>query len=356
MPTRIILHIDLDAFFAAVEEREHPEYRGKPLIVGAGPIEGLKRGVVSTANYEARKFGIHSAMPISIAHKKCLNGIFIPANHELYEKVSQSIMSRLKKYADKTEQYSIDEMFLDLTDRANNFKEAEEIALKIKTEIKDYEKLTCSVGIGPNKLVAKIASDFKKPDGLTIVKPEEVQDFLGPLSPRKIGGVGPKTDARLKELGFDTIEKLRTANREQLIKELGSFGNELYDLCRGIDNSPVEESTEIKSRSRNHTFQEDTKEKELLMKTLAIMASEIENELKKEKLWFKTVTVRCRYSDFDTHIKSRTIKMQAKDAETMLKVAEELLDEFLKDERKIRQIGLHISNLSEKGAEQKTLV
>ena len=353
---RIILHIDLDAFFAAVEEREHPEYKGKPLIVGAGPIEGLKRGVVATANYEARKFGIHSAMPISIAHKKCPQGIFIPANHELYEKVSQSIMRRLKKYADKTEQYSIDEMFLDVSDRAKNFKEAEEIAKKIKDELKKEDRLTGSVGISINKLVAKIASDFQKPDGLTIIKPEKVQEFLDPMSPRKLIGIGPKTEARLKEMGYDTIKKLQAASRELLAKEFGVFGNDIYNMARGIDESPVEEYTEIKSHNRNYTFQEDTKEKELLMKTLAIMASEIENELKKEKKFYKTVTVRCRYSNFDTHIKSKTIKLPANDSETMMKVAEELLDQFLQDERKIRQIGLRVSNFTEKKSEQKTLV
>ncbi|HIJ98403.1 TPA: DNA polymerase IV [archaeon] len=352
---RIIMHIDLDAFFASVEEREHPEYRGKPLIVGAGPIEGLKRGVVSTANYEARKFGIHSAMPISIAHKKCPEGIFIPANHELYEKVSQSIMLRLKKYADKTEQYSIDEMFLDVSDKTKNFKQAEEIAKKIKNEIKENEQLTCSIGISSNKLVAKIASDFKKPAGLTIVPQNKIQEFLDPLSPRKLIGVGPKTETRLKDMGIETIKKLRAASKEKLVDAFGVHGEEMYSMARGIDNSPVEEYTEIKSHNRNYTFQEDTKEKELLMKTLAIMASEIENELKKEKMFYKTITVRCRYSNFDTHIKSKTIKLPVSDTETMLKVAEELLDEFLKDERKIRQIGLRVSNLTNKKIEQQKL-
>ncbi len=350
------MHIDLDAFFASVEEREHPEYKGKPLIVGMGPIETLKRGVVSTCNYEARKFGIHSAMPISIAHKKCPNGIFIPANHELYEKVSQSVMLRLKKYADKTEQYSIDEMFLDLSNRAKNFKDAEETALKIKKELKEKEQLSSSVGISVNKLVAKIASDFKKPDGLTIIPENKVQEFLDPMSPRKLIGIGPKTEARLKEMGFETIKQLRAASRELLAKEFGVFGTDIYEMARGIDESPVEEYTEIKSHNRNYTFQEDTKEKELLMKTLETMASEIQNELKKEKMFYKTVTVRCRYENFDTHIKSKTIKMPANDSETMLKIAEELLGEFLKDERKIRQIGLRVSNLTEKKSKQKTLL
>lgn len=353
---RIILHIDLDAFFAAVEGRFHPEYMGKPVIVGADPKAGKGRGVVSTANYEARKFGIHSAMPISIAYRKCPNAIFVPVNFDLYEKISESVMLRLKKYADKTEQYSIDEMFLDLTGKAKDFKGAEEIAGKIKAELLQYEKLGCSIGISANKLIAKIASDFKKPSGLTIVLPEKIQEFLDPLSPRKIPGVGPKTEEHLKELGIDTIQKLRNVSRELLAKEFGSFGNDLYNLARGIDESPVEEETEIKSHSRNYTFEQDTKEKELLMKTLAIMASEIESELKNEKLFYKTVTVRCRYSDFDTHIKSRTIKFPENDAETMMKIAEELLDEFLKDPRLIRQIGLRVSNLASKAVEQQKLI
>ncbi len=353
---RIIIHIDLDAFFAAVEEREHPEYRGKPLIVGMGPISGFKRGVVSTANYEARKYGIHSAMPISIAHRKCPDGIFVPVNHELYERVSQSVMLRLKKYAGITEQYSIDEMFLDISDKAKNFKEAENLAKKIKEELKKYEKLTCSIGISSNKLVAKIASDFQKPDGLTIVPPNKIQEFLDPMSPRKLIGVGPKTEARLKEMGIETIKQLRATSYKLLANTFGTHGEDMYNMARGIDNSEVEEYTEIKSHNRNYTFQEDTREKELLMKTLSIMASEIENELKIEKIFCKTITVRCRYSDFDTHIKSNTIKFPVNDAATLLKVAEELLNEFLKDKRKIRQIGLRVSNLTEKKTEQKKLI
>ena len=176
------------------------------------------------------------------------------------------------------------------------------------------------------------------------------------MSPRKIIGIGPKTEARLKEMGYDTIEKLRAASRELLIKEFGVFGGEIYNLCRGIDESPVEEETEIKSHNRNHTFEEDTKNRELLMKTLEIMASEIGNELKKEKMSYKTITVRCRYSNFDTHIKSKTIKLPANDEKTMIEVAEPLLDEFLKDERKIRQIGLRVSNFVEGKSKQKKLI
>lgn len=172
---RIVFHVDMDHFFTAVEEREHPDYKGKPIVVGADPKEGKERGVVSTCNYEAREFGIRSGMPISRAWKRCPTAIYLPVNHQLYRKVSDEIMNALRKHADKFEHWGLDEAFLDVTSRAKNYEEAEDLARKIKHKILEKEKLACLIGIGPNKLVAKIASDFQKPDGLTIVREDEVQ-------------------------------------------------------------------------------------------------------------------------------------------------------------------------------------
>src|SRR5512137_643764 len=196
---RVILHIDLDAFFPSVEAREHPEYKGKPVVVGADPKEGKGRGVVSSASYEARKFGIRSAMPISQAWKLCPDCVYLRPHFNLYIPASNNIMYILKSHADKFEQGGIDEAYLDISSRVKDFDEAEEFAKSLMDEVLEKTHLTCSIGVAPNKMIAKIASDFKKPYGLTVVKPEDVNGFLLPLKVRKIPGVGPKTERSLKE-------------------------------------------------------------------------------------------------------------------------------------------------------------
>src|SRR5512137_70210 len=196
---RIILHVDLDAFFPSVEVREHPELKGKPVIIGADPKEGKGRGVVSSASYEARKFGIRSAMPISRAWKLCPDGVYLRPHFDLYIPASNGVMKILNSHADKFELGGIDEAYLDISNRVKDFDEAIEFAKHLMEEVLEKERLTCSIGVGPNKMVAKIASDFKKPYGLTVVKPEDVNGFLLPLKVRKIPGVGPKTERSLKE-------------------------------------------------------------------------------------------------------------------------------------------------------------
>jgi len=205
---RVIFHLDMDHFYTAVEERERPELKGKPVIVGADPKNGRGRGVVSTSNYEARKAGVKSGMPISRAWKLCSEAVFLPPNFPLYIRVSEEVMEIVKHFADKFEQWGIDEAFLDVTSRVRNFAEAETLAKEIKREIRAKENLTCSIGVGPNKLVAKIASDFRKPDGITVIKEEEVEDFLAPLPVRKLLWIGHKTEAKLKTIGVTTIGEL----------------------------------------------------------------------------------------------------------------------------------------------------
>ena len=202
---RVILHVDLDAFFPSVEVREHPELKGRPVVVGADPKEGKGRGVVSSASYEARKFGVRSAMPISRAWKLCPNCVYLRPHFDLYIKASTSIMRILKSHADKFEQGGIDEAYLDISSKVKDFGEASEFAKRLMEEVLERERLTCSIGVAPNKLVAKIASDFKKPYGLTVVKPEDVKGFLFPLAARKIPGIGPKTERALKELNIETV-------------------------------------------------------------------------------------------------------------------------------------------------------
>ncbi|MBE0512696.1 DNA polymerase IV, partial [Candidatus Bathyarchaeota archaeon] len=202
MKNKIIMHVDMDAFFAAVEEREHPEFKGMPIVVGADPKEGRGRGVVSSASYEAREFGVRSGMPISRAWKLCPEAVYLPVNYQSYVKVSNEIMGVLRKHADKFERWGIDEAFLDVTSKVKDYGEAEALAGRIKNEIFKKERLTCSVGIGPNKLVAKMASDFQKPDGLTIVKEEDAERFLSPLPVRKLLWVGRKTEQKLRRIGI----------------------------------------------------------------------------------------------------------------------------------------------------------
>src|SRR5512136_840652 len=213
---RVILHVDLDAFFPSVEIREHPEYKGKPVVVGADPKEGKGRVVVSSASYEARKFGIRSAMPISRAWKLCPDCVFLRLHFDLYVPASNSIMRILKSHADKFEKGGIDEAYLDISSKVKDFNEAAEFAKQLMEEVLEKERLTCSIGVAPNKLVAKIASDFKKPYGLTVVKPDDVQSFLQPLAVRKILGVGATTERALKELNIETVHDLASAKPEML--------------------------------------------------------------------------------------------------------------------------------------------
>jgi DNA polymerase IV (DinB-like DNA polymerase) len=341
----IILHVDLDAFYASVEERERPELKGKPIVVGADPKGGAGRGVVSTCNYAARKFGVRSAMPVSIAYRKCPDCVFLPVNMDLYVETSQRVMLILRKYAEKMEQVSVDEAYLDVS--SGSYEKAAEIAKQIKQEIREKEKLTCTVGIGPNKLISKVASDFKKPDGLTIVKPDQVLDFLAPQSVRVLRGVGPKTELALNKYGIKTVADLRKLSKEQLVAIAGSFGLELYEQSRG--NYPAELITEWtpKSMGRNYTFEQDTKDKDEIYRVLDEMCQDVGKQLKSEKFGFKTVTIRVRYEDFETHTRQKSLIDYSKNAEAINNTARDLLAPFLKDTRKIRLIGVSVSQLKQ---------
>ncbi len=333
----------MDSFFTACEERERPELKGKPVLVGADPRGGKGRGVISTCNYPAREYGLHSGMPISIAYRKCPNCVFLPVNFQLYEETSVRIMKILKEYADAFEIGGIDEAFLDVSS-LGSFREAEELAKKIRHEIKRKEQLTCSIGIGSNKLIAKIASDHQKPDGLTVVTPSKTTDFLWPLSVRTIPGVGPKSEKILNELEIKTIGDLARLTIEQLTSLFGKNGETLYELSRGIDKSPVVEFYETKSIGREYTFQKDTDDVEEIKSTIHEMVPEIHKNLVEQKLKFRVVTLKIRYSGFETHTHSLTIKEQTDDPKKISEVAEQLLIHFLPLKRKVRLIGVRLSN------------
>jgi DNA polymerase IV (DinB-like DNA polymerase) len=352
---RVIFHIDMDHFFTAVEEREHPEYKGKPVIVGANPKEGKGRGVVSTCNYEARKFGVRSGMPISKAWKLCPEAIYLPVNYELYVRVSNEIMDTLRKYSDKFEQWGIDEAFLDVTSKVKDYAEAETLARLIKKEIYEREKLTCSIGIGPNKLVAKIASDFQKPDGLTIVRENKTESFLAPLPVRRLLWVGRKTEQKLETLGVKTIGDLARYDPTVLAENFGVMGTQIYLMAHGIDKSEVEERGEIKSISREVTFEEDTSDFNLIMNTLDKLSEEVCNDVLRQNLYFKTVTIKVRYENFETHTHSRTLPLITNRLQDLRKTAKELIQNYLRLDRKVRLIGLRVSNFAST-EKQKTLI
>ena len=336
----------MDQFFAAIEERERPEIRGKPVIVGADPKEGKGRGVVSTCNYEARKYGVKSGMAISLAWRLCSHSVFVPVNYRLYRKVSGQIMKILKRYTNKFEQWGLDEAFLDLTSQVKNFEEAKILAEKIKKEINDKERLTCSIGVGPNKLVAKIASDFEKPDGLTIVKKENAKAFLAPLRVRKLLWVGRKTEEKLNTLGITTIGDLANYNASILVEKFGISGTQLYLSAQGIDNSEIQERWERKSISREITFEEDTSDSDFILEGLDAISEDLYEELTASKFTFKTITVKIRYGNFETHTHAKTLAFFTDLKKDIQKSAKNLMKDYLVSERKIRLIGLKLSNLT----------
>ena len=353
--TRIIFHMDMDHFYTAVEEREHPEYKGKPVVVGADPKEGKGRGVVSTSNYEARKAGVRSGIPISRAWKLCPEAIYLPPNFPLYIKVSKEIMEIAQRYADKFEPWGLDEAFLDVSARVKDYSEAEAYAKRLKREIKEKERLTCSIGVGPNKLIAKVASDYQKPDGLTIVKQEAAEAFLEPLPVRRLLWVGRKTEAKLKKMGINTIGDLARYDPTVLTAAFGVMGTQMHLMAQGIDRSEVETRTEVKSISHETTFEEDTDNAEVVLKALDQLAADVTQEVAAQKLFFKTVTVKVRYENFETHTRSKTLPFMTARQQDLQKTARDLLQPYLKRDRKIRLIGVRASSFV-KGEKQKTLV
>jgi DNA polymerase IV (archaeal DinB-like DNA polymerase) len=342
---RIILHVDLDAFFPSVEVREHPELKGKPVVVGADPKEGKGRGVVSSASYEARKFGIRSALPISRAWKLCPDCVYLRPHFDLYIPASNGIMKILRSHADKFEQGGIDEAYLDISSQVKDFDGAKEFAKRLMEEVLEKENLTCSIGVAPNKMIAKIASDFKKPYGLTVVKEDEVKEFLFPLKVRKIPGVGPKTERSLNELGIETVADLASMKPEVLTRLFGVWGARLHEFANGIDNSEVIEEYETKSIGRDTTFEKDVDDEEQIFKVLDDLAEEVHEDVIANGFKFKTITVRVRYQHFDTHTRSKSLLFPTNDLDILKNNAKRLIAPFLRGNKKLRLIGVRVSNL-----------
>jgi len=313
---RIIAHVDMDAFYAAVEERHNPALCGLPVAVGADPKGGRGRGVVTTANYAARRFGIHSALPIArawrLAEAARKRGepatLFVPPDFKLYREVSARIMQILERSADAFEEASIDEAYLDVSSQGN-YDAAVEHMRSLKAQIREKEGLGCSVGLGPNKLIAKIASGHEKPDGLTVIRPEFVIDFLDRLPVRAIPGIGPKGESFLHQQKIRTIKELREIPETTLSEWFGKWGRRLFDKARGIDESPVSNEWTRKSIGEQETFAEDTKSPSVVTERLYRMAEAIIGKVSKNHFsGFRTVTLTVRFADFQTANRSHSLK------------------------------------------------
>lgn len=352
--TRIILHVDMDSFYASVEQRENPALKGLPVIVGSDPKDGHARGVVSTCSYEARAFGIHSAMPISRAYKLCPDAAFVRVNMPLYAQVSSNIMQILRSYTDRFQQVSVDEAFLDISNMVVDIEGAEVLAHEIKAHILAQEGLTCSIGIAPNKSIAKIASDFKKPDGLTVVAPEEVEDFLEPLKVRRLSGIGRKNEEILHKMGIKTIGQLASFDEEILIDAFGRWGKNMRMLALGLDESEVQERDVVKSVSKEDTFMEDVADPDILNGSLDMIAEKVHRALVRKGFLFKTLSVKVRQEDFTTFSRAKTLDTHTRDLETIKRISRNLAVEFF-DGKKIRLLGIRLSHLSKSNIIQTTL-
>lgn len=343
---RTILHVDLDAFFPSVEVRERPELKGRPVIVGANPKEGQGRGVVSSASYEARSFGVRSAMSISRAWKLCPHAVYLQPDHELYQRASNNVMRILRSHTQRFEQGGIDEAYLDISGQVENLDRAADLARGIMQEVLDREGLSCSVGVAPNKMLAKIGSDFKKPYGLTVISEKDAEEFLSPLEVRKIPGVGPRTEEMLHDLGIRTIGQLAGADPDCLARQLGSLGRRLHESARGIDPSEVVVDSETKSIGREVTFERDIIDAAPVLEMMDGLAEEICAELLECGFRFKTITVKVRYEHFDTFTRSRSLAFYSNDLDILRNNGKRLIDPFLRKKKRVRLVGLRVSALN----------
>ena len=342
---RAILHVDLDAFFASVEQRDHPELRGKPVAVGMGGTND--RGVVSAASYEARKFGVHSAMPIRTARRLCPDCIFVPVNGAQYQRVSREVMAILRRYTPLVEPVSIDEAFLDVTASRELFGDGAAIARAIKDTIRGELELTASVGVATTKLVAKIGSDLRKPDGLVVVPPGGEIAFLDPLPISRLWGVGPQTAAALKDFGVVTIGDLARMDRPSLVRRFGQHGASLVDRAHGVDPDPVDDPDAAKSISHEHTFDVDTSDPEVLERTMLAMAEGVSGRLRDAGVKAATVTVKIRDTAFHTITRQRTLPEPTDLTEPIWRAALDLARPEIKG-KKIRLIGVATSGFGER--------
>ncbi len=339
---RRILHIDMDAFFAAVEEKRDPGLKGRPVVIG-GMGDPSRRGVVSTANYEARKYGIHSAMPLRTAYKLCPKAVFLPVDYEAYEAASRLFKSVLLDITSMMENAGIDEAYLDITDEPDS---NEAIVAKIRTGIYERTGLTCSIGIAPNKLLAKIASDMQKPSGLTVLAEDDIGGKLWPMPIRKLYGIGPKTEEHLKAMQIETIGQLAALPVEVLVRHFGfSYGHYLHEAARGIDESPLITHWEPKSFSRETTFQRDVGDWQTIARTIAELTRDVVSDLTRRGYGSRTVSLKIRYANFRTVTRACSAPEALRKEDEIRRMIFSCLKRVELAGRKIRLVGVRLGNL-----------
>lgn len=345
MQLRKIIHIDMDAFYASIEQRDHPEYQGKPVIVGGSP-EG-RGGVVATASYEARKFGVRSAMPSKRALQLCPDGIFIRPRFDAYKEASRKIREIFARYTDLIEPLSLDEAFLDVTEDKQQIGSAIEIAKLIKQAIRDELQLTASAGVSVNKFVAKIASDINKPDGLTFIGPSGIETFMEKLPVEKFFGVGKVTADKMKKMGLYTGADLKKLSEDELVRYFGKTGRFYYRIVRGIDERPVEPHRETKSLSAEDTFPYDLTQIEEMNAELDKIALTVSERLQRYGLKGRTITLKIKYSDFRQITRNQSLPAPVNDLHTIQTIAKQLLAATDPESSKIRLLGIGLSNFGE---------
>lgn len=341
---RKIIHIDMDAFYASVEERDNPLLKGKPLIISGPPNS---RSVVCTCSYEARKFGIHSAMPASHAYKKCPQGIFIPPNMKKYKEASNKIRSIFLDYTDLIEPLSLDEAYLDVTQNKMNNPSATLIANEIRQRVKNELNLTCSAGVSYNKFIAKIASDYNKPDGITVVTPDQGANFVANLAVSKFFGIGKKTQEHMNTLNIKTGSDLKVFEMHRMIKLFGKRGPYFYYAARGIDNRPVTPNRERKSFGREITLTEDLLDTDQIISLISDLSERVSTLLAGENKKGRTITLKIKYHDFINVTRSQSFPQPINDTEIINKTAVNLLKKTNAGKKAIRLVGVSISGFPE---------
>ena len=341
--SRKIIHIDMDAFFAAVEIRDNPKLKGKPVIIGSDPRQTGGRGVVSTCSYEARAFGIHSAMSSKEAYERCPQAVFISGNYEKYKAVGLQIRDIFKRYTDLIEPMSIDEAYLDVTENKLGIKSAVKIAQLIQQDIWQELHLTASAGVSYNKFLAKMASDYQKPHGLTVILPDQAQEFLKQMDIAKFHGVGKKTVERLHEMGIYTGADLLDVSEITLIDRFGRLGFDLYRKARGIHNSPVKSNRIRKSIGKEKTYGKILQVEEDIKKELTLLSEKVAHNLSKQDKAGKIIILKIRYADFSTLTRRKSLPQATQDSSQISQTALQLYEELAEKEKGIRLLGITVT-------------
>lgn len=351
---RKIIHVDMDAFYAAVEQRDNPALRGLPVVVGGPPNS---RGVVTTCSYEARKFGVRSAMPSSTAYKLCPRAIFVKPRFDVYKQVSQQVREIFFEYTDLVEPLSLDEAYLDVTENKKSIPLATEVAQSILKDIRKRTHLTASAGVSFNKFLAKVASDVNKPNGITVVTPRMADDFIRRLPIGKFYGVGKVTEGKMKEMGIESGADLLKLDKEELIRRFGKVGSYYYNIVRGRDNRPVNPHRIRKSIGQERTLDLDTDDKDFMLDILDKLAGRVESYMRKHSITGRTITLKIKFYDFKSLTRSITLPEPVNDSATIMKHIRVLLDKTEAGKIKVRLLGVTLSNFNESTAneEQKPL-